>query len=95
MAVAGCYGGPTFNILIGLGVSLSYICYRNYPQQSSFELDYSAYISIVYTLVALTLSIIFTVRHQFRINAMLGYMLVSIYILYTVTETAVALLILS
>lgn len=94
MAVAGCYGGPTSNILIGLGVSLSYICYRNYPQRSSFELDHSAYISIVYTLVALTLSIIFTVRHQFRVDATLGYMLVSIYILYTVTETAVALLML-
>lgn len=92
MAVAGCYGGPIFNILIGLGVSFSYICYRNYPHQNSFHFDHSAYISVAYTLVALILSIAYAVYHQFRINAILGYMLISIYILYTVTETAVAIL---
>ena len=91
MAIAGCYGGPVFNILIGMGVSLTYLCYRDYPHPYVLVLDRSAYVSIGFLCVVLISTIILAAFLNFRLNAWIGYYLITIYVLYTITQTIIAI----
>ena len=91
MALAGCYGGPIFNILIGMGTSLSMICYHNNPKPYQFTLDASAYISIGFLFVSLISTVLITAFHRFHITAYTGYYLIVLYVVYTLTQTFLAL----
>lgn len=86
MAVAGCYGGPVFNILMGLGTSLLYASSQAYPRSFSVRLDASSVLSLVFLYVALlsTLAIV-RVRH-FQLERWFGYYLLSLYGVYTLCQ---------
>lgn len=63
MAIAGSYGGPLFNLLLGIGLPMVWNCSRSYPEQSVFILDaptmftlYTAIFVLVLTLPAVALS---------------------------------------
>eukprot|EP00752_Nemacystus_decipiens_P012379 g10971.t2 len=63
MAIAGSYGGPLFNVLLGIGLPMFYSCARFYPTAAVFELDDSTVFTacmvilvLVGTLPAVTLS---------------------------------------
>lgn len=90
MAVGGCYAGPLFNILTGMGISLSYICYHSYPLPSKFLLDTSACISIVFLLFAVFGTVFYTAFQRFRLNAVTGYALIMLYTIYTIIQTFIA-----
>ena len=47
MAIAGCYGGPVFNLLLGLGLSFTYVCSTSFPEPFFLQLDASCKISLV------------------------------------------------
>eukprot|EP01036_Dinobryon_divergens_P030199 gene30199-39402_t len=53
MAIAGCYGGPIFNILVGLGVSLIFGSVKSYPNTFYFVLDTSSVLSLAFLFVSL------------------------------------------
>ena len=91
MAIAGCYGGPVFNILIGMGISLTIICYRDYPHPYRLVLDQSAIVSIGFLCAVLICTIGFATYLQFRLNALMGYFLITSYILYTITQTVIVI----
>jgi Ca2+/Na+ antiporter len=90
MAIGGCYAGPLFNILTGMGISLSYICYSSYPLPSKFLLNTSACVSIGFLLVAVFGTIFYTAFQRFRLNAIAGYALIMLYTLYTIIQTFIA-----
>ena len=90
MALAGCYGGPIFNILIGMGTSLTMICYRNHPYPYKLTLDTSAYVSIGFLFVSLISTVLITAFHRFHITAYTGYCLIMLYVTYTLTQTLLA-----
>ena len=91
MAIAGCYGGPVFNILMGMGISLTFVCYRDYPHPYILVLDHSAVVSIGFFCAVLVCSICFASFLKFRLNALMGYFLITSYILYTVIQTMIAI----
>ncbi len=39
MALAGCYGSPIFDILVGLGMSFVYVTSKHYPEQYAIEVS--------------------------------------------------------
>ena len=39
IAVSGCYAGPLFNVVVGLGISLVIACYRSSPEPLLFSDD--------------------------------------------------------
>lgn len=86
MAMAGCYGGPVFNLLIGLGVSFSYVCSLSYPNDFEVAFDISTKISLgfLFFILPSTYAIIF--YSDFHITPMLGYYLLSVYGIYTVMQ---------
>lgn len=90
MAIGGCYAGPLFNILTGMGISLSYICYHSYPLPSKFLLDTSACISIGFLILTVLGTAFYTAYQRFRLNAITGYALIMLYTLYTIIQTVIA-----
>jgi Ca2+/Na+ antiporter len=90
MAIGGCYAGPLFNILTGMGISLTYICYHSYPLPSKFLLDTSACVSIGFLLIAVFGTVFYTALQRFRLSAVTGYALIMLYTLYTIIQTFIA-----
>eukprot|EP01034_Spumella_vulgaris_P002203 gene2203-2870_t len=86
MAIAGCYGGPVFNILMGFGVSLVYACSQSYPKPFSVVLDASSIVSIVFLFLALSSTVLLVSIRQYRIERWFGYYLLGVYFTYTVTQ---------
>lgn len=92
MAVAGCYGGPVFNVLIGLGLSTSYACLASYPAPFRISLDPAAIVSLVFLYVALGSTCIIVAWCRFRLERPTGFFLVALYVLYSLVQGALVVL---
>jgi Ca2+/Na+ antiporter len=89
MAIAGSYGGPVFNLCLGLGISLSYVCTSTYPEPFELKLDESSIVSLVFIYIAIISTISVTIFSKFEMTSYLGYSLISLYALYTITQLCV------
>lgn len=89
MAIAGCFGGPVFNILLGLGVPMTVALARG--DALALELDAHAVVSLCFLVVSLAASAVVFQRHGFRCPAWYGRLLILYYALYTVVNVAMAL----
>eukprot|EP01038_Epipyxis_sp_PR26KG_P010277 gene10277-13819_t len=87
MAIAGCYGGPVFNILVGFGTALIYSCLTTYPTPYPVNFDKSTIISIIFLYIALISTIVIITIRQFRVEKIFGYYLVFLYFFYTAIQT--------
>ncbi len=83
MAIAGCYGGPVFNILMGFGTSLMYAAAQSYPHSFAVRLDASSIVSIVFLYIALLSTAAIVSVRQYQIERWFGYYLLSVYATYT------------
>lgn len=83
MAIAGCYAGPVFNILIGFGLSLVYASTTTYPSAYLLVLDPSSLTSLIFLLVALTSTMIIVILRSYKLDRQLGYYLITLYITYS------------
>lgn len=88
MAIAGCFGGPVFNILLGLGVPTTYALARG--QAVDLALDAHAYVSLAFLAVSLVASFVVFHRHGFRCPPSYGKLLIGYYAVYTVVNLAIA-----
>ena len=88
MAIAGCFGGPVFNILVGLGVPMA-LGYVNHAHVD-LALDVHARISLVFLFVTLTATFGVFACHRFHCPAWHGRLLVVLYVLFTLVHVAVA-----
>lgn len=86
MAIAGCYGGPVFNILIGLGVSLVYASAQSYPEPFHFKLDTSSILSLSFLLFSLLSTVLIVSWRGYKIDKLFGVYLVTLYIVYTLCQ---------
>lgn len=86
MAIAGCYGGPVFNILIGLSISLTYACSQSYPAPFRIRLDASAIVSIVFLFISLLSTLVLVVKRDYVLDKQLGLYLIGLYIAYTLVQ---------
>lgn len=89
MALAGCYGGPVFNILIGLGLSFTYACWKTYPNTFPLHLNISSIVSLVFLYISLISTLILVVLWKFRIERFMGYYLIGLYVVYTLCQFAI------
>lgn len=92
MAIAGCYAGPVFNILMGLGVALVYATVQSYPATYPVVLDTSSIISICFLVVALSSTIAIVSYRNFKLDRLFGYYLITLYATYTVLQLTVVIL---
>ncbi|KAM0937146.1 putative sodium/calcium exchanger membrane region [Dioscorea sansibarensis] len=79
VAISGCYAGPIFNTLVGLGLSLVFSSWRVYP--SSFEIPKEK--PLFETLVFLTAGILWAMvivpSREMKLDRVLGVGLLAIY----------------
>lgn len=89
MAIGGCYGGPVFNILVGLGVPMAYAFVRG--NDFMLSMDVHAWISLGFLFTSLCTSFIVFQRHRFRCPPWYGQVLLVYYLVYTTVNVAIAL----
>jgi len=92
MAVAGCYGGPVFDILIGLGTALTYATIQSYPQSYHIQLDLSCYLSILFIFISLLSTLLIVSINQYKIDKFLGYYLLFLYSIYSICQILLLIL---
>lgn len=88
MAIAGCFGGPVFNILLGLGVPMAYAFFKG--QAIELELDTHSNVSLGFLFFTLSSSYLVFRRHNFCCPPWYGKLLVGYYVVYTVVNLAIA-----
>ena len=86
MAIAGCYGGPVFNILIGLGLSISVACIKSYPSKFDVVFDLSSIVSLVFLFISLLSTVAIVTVRDFFVEKTLGYYLITLYVVYTIVQ---------
>lgn len=96
MALAGCYGGPVFNILIGFGSSLLYATIQAYTLDHRHyfpvELDASSWVSLVFIMVALSSTIGIVMWRNYRMDRLFGIYLLMLYALYSVVQAILVMI---
>ncbi|KAG2531623.1 hypothetical protein JM18_001632 [Phytophthora kernoviae] len=88
MAIAGCFGGPVFNVLLGLGLPMLYACVRG--RSEDLALDIHAWISLSFLFVSLTSSLLVFRRHKYHCPPWYGKLLMVYYFIYSLLNLAVA-----
>jgi Ca2+/Na+ antiporter len=86
MALAGCYGGPVFNILVGFGTALVYASSQLYPDSFLVVLDTSTMITLGFLVFTLSTTIGIVIYRDYKLDRAMGMYLISIYALYSLTQ---------
>jgi sodium/potassium/calcium exchanger 6 len=79
VAVSGCYGGPVFNVLVGLGLSLLLSCWAGYPQTVKIPRELGLYRTLGFVVVGLVWALVMLPRRGMRVDRTLGFGLLTIY----------------
>jgi len=86
MAIAGCYAGPIFEVLVGLGISFLIVCTQSYPASFKVTLDASSWVSIGFCYISLLSTLFFVTRKGNVLDKTLGVSLIALYVIYTLTQ---------
>ena len=86
MAVSGCYAAPVFNILCGLGLCFVDVTARDFPRPFDLPLDVASKLSLAFTLLSLTSTIVSVSINNFTLERSLGIYLISLYVIYLVVQ---------
>ncbi|KAF8722905.1 hypothetical protein HU200_022042 [Digitaria exilis] len=79
VAVSGCYGGPVFNVLVGLGLSMVLSCWAGYPQPVKIPREGGLYRTLGFLVVGLLWALAMLPRRGMRVDRTLGFGLLAIY----------------
>jgi solute carrier family 24 (sodium/potassium/calcium exchanger), member 6 len=90
IAIAGCFAGPMFNMLVGLGTALVVQTARMYPRAYVLEFHVGIVVAFVFLLLSLMGTLLVVTWARFRVPRFWGYCLMGIYILFTIVSIAIA-----
>lgn len=86
MAIGACFGAPTFSLLLGLGISLTYTNTQYYPDPFKLEVTDDLWTGFIFLGVSLASSIIFMPVNNFTTNKRFGLYLIIVYIAFNVVS---------
>ncbi|KAF1773826.1 Sodium/calcium exchanger membrane region [Phytophthora cactorum] len=89
MAIAGCFGGPVFNLLLGLGLPMAFAFLSG--RSEDLSLDVHAWISLGFLSVSLVASLLVFRYYKYHCPAWYGKVLMVYYFIYSLVNVAVAL----
>ncbi|KAL6905640.1 hypothetical protein ACP4OV_003241 [Aristida adscensionis] len=90
IAVAGCFAGPMFNMLVGLGTALVVQTARVYPKAFVLEFHIGIVVAFVFLLLSLMGTLLVVTWARFRVPRFWGYCLMGLYVLFTIVSIAIA-----
>ncbi|CAL9121614.1 unnamed protein product, partial [Musa textilis] len=79
VAMSGCYGGPIFNTLVGLGLSFVFSSWSAYPSHVVIPKDLTLYQTMGFLIGGLLWALVILPRRGMRLDRVLGSGLLSIY----------------
>jgi len=89
VALAGCYAGPMFNMLIGLGLALTIKTAFMYPQPYGLHYDPNVPVSFGFLFIALISSAVAVALMDYKITKAWGACLVGLYLAAMATSILV------
>ncbi|KAB1200204.1 Cation/calcium exchanger 5 [Morella rubra] len=90
LAMAGCFAGPMFNMLVGLGTALVIQTANVYPNAYELHFHVGIVIAFVFLLLSLMGSLLVITLYRFRVPRFWGFFLVGLYILFTAISVVIA-----
>ncbi|CAN6362236.1 unnamed protein product [Urochloa humidicola] len=90
IAIAGCFAGPMFNMLVGLGTALVVQTARVYPKAYVLEFHVGIVVAFVFLLLSLMGTLLVVTWARFRVPRFWGYCLMGIYVLFTIVSIVIA-----
>ena len=90
MAMAGCFAGPMFNMLVGLGTALVIQTSNVYPNAYELHFHVGIVTAFVFLLLSLMGSLLVITWCRFRVSRFWGFCLVGLYILFTAVSLVIA-----
>lgn len=82
VAISGCYAGPFFNTVVGLGVSLVFSCWSTYPSSYIIPKDPSLYETLGFLMGGLLWTLIILPKKDMKLDKVLGGGLFAIYLCF-------------
>ncbi|OIT30929.1 PREDICTED: cation/calcium exchanger 5 [Nicotiana attenuata] len=90
MAMAGCFAGPMFNMLFGLGTALVIQTADVYPKAYELHFHVSIVVAFVFLLFSLMGSLLVVTWNRFRVPRFWGFCLVGLYIVFMLISLVIA-----
>lgn len=90
MAMAGCFAGPMFNMLVGLGSALVIQTADLYPRAYELQFNLGIVIAFVFLFLSLMGSLLVVTLFRFRVPRFWGFCLVGIYAFFIAISLVIA-----
>ncbi|XP_041024002.1 cation/calcium exchanger 1 [Juglans microcarpa x Juglans regia] len=91
IAISGCYAGPLFNVLMGIGLSLVLSSWSVYPSSFVIPTDPSLYETVGFLIGGLLWALVILPKKNMRLDRFLGGGLLTIYVCFLFLRLARAL----
>lgn len=91
IAVSGCYAGPMFNILMGLGLPLLLSAWSEYPESYVIPKDPSLFATLLFLVGGVLWALVILTKKNMKLDKSLGIGLLTIYLCFLFIRMVIAI----